>query len=340
MARSISFGTDKSKSDLMHNTREYIADNVDPARIKNDVILKRETLQEAYENCFGAAQAEYNAKQKRSDRKINDYFENLFDMSASDKQQTRNPLINKHKNQSYYENLVQIGDMFDTHCVNDPRTAGKAKQALMSYYNGDSRLGIKSYAERNPQFYVFDAVIHMDENTPHLHLAYVPLAMGYKNGMSVQNSHDKALKQMDYERHTDYILQEREIFREICKSYGLEPKEREDEKGRGHTYSTREYRQNAEQIRKADAERLMPAVEPEKPVEAPERSYKSHKQSGKQKPVEATTEAVKEHTGFTRFSYFSEKQKIREEMQLEQRIAEAQNLYDDQSEDYENDLEA
>ena len=338
MARSISFGTDKSKSDLMHNTREYIADNVDPARIKNDVILKRETLQEAYENCFGAAMEEYNAKQKRSDRKINNYFENLFGVSASDKQQTRNTLINKHKNQSYYENLVQIGDMFDTHCVNDPKAAGLAKQALTAYFNGDPRLGIKSYAERNPQFYVFDAVIHMDENTPHLHLAYIPVATNYKNGMSVQNSHDKALKQMDYERHTDYILQEREIFREICKSYGLEPKEREDEKGRGHTYSTKEYRQNAEQIRKADAERLMPAVaptEPEKPLEAPERSYKSHKQAGKQKPVETSTET---HTGFTRFSYFSEKQKIREEMQLEQRIAEAQNLYDDQSDGYDKDI--
>ena len=337
MARSISFGTDKSKSDLMHNTREYIADNVDPARIKNNVILKRETLQEAYENCFGAATAEYNAKQKRSDRKINNYFENLFGVSASDKQQTRNTLINKHKNQSYYENLVQIGDMFDTHCVNDPKAAGLAKQALTAYFNGDPRLGIKSYAERNPQFYVFDAVIHMDENTPHLHLAYIPVATNYKNGMSVQNSHDKALKQMDYERHTDYILQEREIFREICKSYGLEPKEREDEKGRGHTYSTKEYRQNAEQIRKADAERLMPAVAPTEPATAPTMSYRSHKQSGKKAPVEAPTKPV-EHTGFTRFNYSEAKQKIREEMQLEQRIAEAQNLYDDQSDGYDKDI--
>lgn len=277
---------------------------------------------------------QYNAKQKRSDRKINDYFENLFDMSASDKQKTRNPLRNKHKNQSFYENIIQVGDMLNTNCVNDPQTAKLAKNALIAYFDGDPRRGIKSYAERNPQFYVFDAVVHMDENTPHLHLAYIPVATNYKNGMSVQNSHDKALKQMGYERHTDYILQEREIFREICKSYGLEPKEREDEKGRGHTYSTKEYRQNAEQIRKADAERLMPAVEPEKPVETPTKSYKSHKQSGKQKPVEKLVE----HTGFTRFNYSEAKQKIREEMQLEQRIAEAQNLYDDQSDGYDKDI--
>ena len=114
MARSITIAKGTGHSDLMHNTREHIAENVDPARIKNNVILKRETLQEAYENCFGAAQAEYNAKQKRSDRKINDYFENLFGVSASDKQKTRNVLINKDKCKSFYENIIQVGDLNDT----------------------------------------------------------------------------------------------------------------------------------------------------------------------------------------------------------------------------------
>lgn len=328
----------------MHNTREYIADNVDPARIKNDVILKRETLQEAYENCFGAAMEEYNAKQKRSDRKINNYFENLFGVSASDKQQTRNPLINKHKNQSYYENLVQIGDMFDTHCVNDPQTAKLAKNALITYFDGDPRRGIKSYAERNPQFYVFDAVVHMDENTPHLHLAYIPVATGYKNGMSVQNSHDKALKQMGYERHTDYILQEREIFREICKSYGLEPREKEQEKGRGHTYSVKEYKEKATQIRKSDAERikgLMPAVAPTEPATAPTMSYRSHKQSGKKAPVEAPTKPTEASTGFKPFSR-SEFLKQEQEMLQREREQQAEALYNvaETDKDIEADLEA
>lgn len=342
MSRGISFGTDKSKSDLMHNTREYVAKNVDPARIKDDVILKRETLQEAYESCFGQATAEYNAKQKRKDRKIDDYFENLFGVSADDKQKTRNVLINKDKCKSYYENLVQIGDMFNTNCVNDPQTAKLAKNALITYVNGDPRLGIKSYAERNPQFYVFDASIHMDESTPHLHLCYIPVATSYQRGMKCQNGHDKALKQMGYERHTDYVEREREIFREICKSYGLEPREKGEEKGRGHTYSVKEYKANAEQIREADKklrEADMPAVaptEPEKHVEAPERSYRSHKQAGKQKPVETPT---KTSTGITRFNYYAEKQKNMQEMVAQQREREqqAEALY---NAGYDNDIEA
>ena len=343
MARSISMGSGKGdvRSDLMHNTRVYIADNVDREMIKYDVILKRQTLTSAYGDCFGAAQKEYNSKQKRKDRKINDYFTHLFGVSADDPeftQKTRNPLKNKNKNQSYYENILQIGDRDDTGRKSNPQAAKLAKQALIAYVNGDPRLGIKSYAERNPNFYVFDAVVHMDESTPHLHLCYIPVATDYKKGMSVQHSHDMALKQMGYKRHTDYVEQEREVFRKICKSYGLDPKAREAEQSRGHTYSVKEYKEKATQIRKSDAERikgLMPAVAPTEPATAPTMSYRSHKQSGKKAPVEAPTKPV-EHTGFTRFNYSEAKQKIRDEMQRE-REQQAEALY---SEGNENDIEA
>lgn len=88
----------------------------------------------------------------------------------------------------------------------------------------------------------------------------------------------------------------------------------------------------------AEAKRLMPAVaptEPEKPVEEHILKYRSHKQTGKQKPVEAPTKPV-EHTGFTRFNYSEAKQKIRDEMQRE-REQQAEALY---SEGNENDIEA
>lgn len=68
----------------------------------------------------------------------------------------------------YYENVIQIGDMYDTGVKSNPQAVEKAKQALIEYFNG--------YAERNPQFYVFDVVIHMDESTPQLHLCYIPWA--------------------------------------------------------------------------------------------------------------------------------------------------------------------
>ena len=340
MARSITIAKGTGDSDLMHDTREHIAENVDSARIKNNVILKRETLQEAYENCFGAATAEYNAKQKRSDRKINNYFENLFGVSANDKQKTRNPLINKDKCRSYYENIIQIGDLNDTGIKSNPKAAEKAKQALTAYFNGDPRLGIKSYAERNPQFYVFDATVHMDESTPHLHLCYVPVATGYKRGLAVQNGHDKALKQMGYETNVDYLLQEREVFRMICKSYGLDPKAREAEQSRGHTYSVKEYKEKATQIRKSDAERikgLMPAVAPTEPATAPTMSYRSHKQSGKKAPVEAPTKPTKASTGFKPFSrseFLKQEQEMLQREREQQAEAFLEDMQNSQNDDY------
>ena len=340
MARSITIAKGTGDSDLMHDTREHIAENVDSARIKNNVILKRETLQEAYENCFGAEQAEYNAKQKRKDRKIDDYFENLFGVSANDKQKTRNPLINKDKCRSYYENIIQIGDLNDTGIKSNPKAAEKAKQALTAYFNGDPRLGIKSYAERNPNFYLFDATVHMDESTPHLHLCYVPVATGYKRGLAVQNGHDKALKQMGYETNVDYLLQEREVFRMICKSYGLDPKAREAEQSRGHTYSVKEYKEKATQIRKSDAERikgLMPAVAPTEPATAPTMSYRSHKQSGKKAPVEAPTKPTKASTGFKPFSrseFLKQEQEMLQREREQQAEAFLEDMQNSQNDDY------
>ena len=36
---------------------------------------------------------------------------------------------------------------------------------------------------------------HADEATPHIHLDFVPVATGYKQGLDVQNGFDKALMQ-------------------------------------------------------------------------------------------------------------------------------------------------
>lgn len=53
----------------------------------------------------------------------------------------------------------------------------------------------ESFQARNPQLRVFNAVIHMDEETPHLHLDFVPFATGQKRGLSTRVSLTKALEQ-------------------------------------------------------------------------------------------------------------------------------------------------
>ena len=103
---------------------------------------------------------------------------------------------------------------------------------------------MQDFQQRNPNFYVFNAVKHMDEKTPHIHLNYIPVADYYKRGMKVQNGHAKALEQMGFGNRKNSIDEwrknERVILRELCKKHGIELAE--EIKGRGKTLTPNEYK--------------------------------------------------------------------------------------------------
>ena len=63
------------------------------------------------------------------------------------------------------------------------------KECLREYMEG--------FQERNPNFYVFNAVMHLDESTPHLHIDYIPVGH-FKNGLEVRNAKNKALEEMNF----------------------------------------------------------------------------------------------------------------------------------------------
>ena len=64
----------------------------------------------------------------------------------------------------------------------------------------------KTFQERNPNLYLFNCVMHLDEATPHLHIDYIPVAHGYKTGMETRNSLTKALQQMGFAQAHRYPL--------------------------------------------------------------------------------------------------------------------------------------
>lgn len=238
--RRISYARGKGK--LRHNNREMISPNVDKARIKDNIELKRQSLADAYEEIFGDAVAEYNAKQRRSDRKISDYFEKMFGVRA-DTMRADTVIKNDNKQQSFYEYVVGVGTMHDTGYASSPEAAKVAVECLREYMAG--------FGERNPQFHVFNAVIHQDEATPHLHYDMIPYADGMKKGMTRQQGINKALEQMGYgtgkQAIANFTQSERKVFREICEAHGIEIAE--ETKGRGQTYSCEEYRQTADKNR-------------------------------------------------------------------------------------------
>lgn len=70
----------------------------------------------------------------------------------------------------------------------------------------------------------------MDETTPHLHIDYIPVADGYKNGMKTRNSISKALQQMGFEKGKgrydseviDWEARERNSLMSLCRERGIE----------------------------------------------------------------------------------------------------------------------
>ena len=191
MTMSFSKGK-KSETSIKHNNRSLNVDKFDFDKVGhkhikseftglNEVLIHR-NIRDIYEKEFGQAVKDYNAKQKRKDRKIDNYYSKV-----------------KHsKNQrTQIEFIVQVGNVDDY--KND-------KNRITSSLWQDSKKILENYFEnfqkRNPNLIPYNAVIHMDEATPHLHLNVVPVAhlKNVKRGLTVKPSLDRALEEEGYQK--------------------------------------------------------------------------------------------------------------------------------------------
>ncbi len=240
------------KGSLSHNNRCFFAKNVDTSRTPQNVEIVRIPLAKAYDDLFSKSVERYNDKQTRKCRRIDtDYFFHLFNHKVCDY-----TLVANNKQKSFYEDLVQVGDMHDTGCGTPD--AEIVKQCLIEY--------AEHYIKNNPNFYVFNAVIHMDEATPHLHINYIPVGH-YSKGLDTRNAMAKALEEMGYtgvNAATKWREHERAVFTEICKSHGLEIAA--PQKSRGYNFTVDEYKDIQEE-KKRLTEELQPLREMELAVD-------------------------------------------------------------------------
>lgn len=58
---------------------------------------------------------------------------------------------------------------------------------------------MQNFQKRNPNLYVFSAHLHMDEETPHLHIDFVPYTTGSKRRLDTKVSLEQALKTQGFE---------------------------------------------------------------------------------------------------------------------------------------------
>lgn len=156
------------KGSVNHNTRAFTAKNVDKNRSADNVEFCQEDIKQVYHKLFDEARERYNAKQKRKDRMIDNYYEK----------------IRRGKQEKlFHEVIFQIGNKNDMNAKSEDGLL--AKRILTEFMD--------EFQARNPYLYVFSAHLHMDEETPHLHIDFVPYITGSKRGLDTRVSLKSAL---------------------------------------------------------------------------------------------------------------------------------------------------
>lgn len=172
--------------------------HIDPNKLHE--IWHDEKVGQAYKRIFGPSVNEYNARQKRPDRKIRNYHSAVRKSSR------------KH---DVYELVVQIGGK-----DNAPEESLGYK-ILREYTDG--------WSGRNPNLEVIGAYYHADEKgAPHVHIDYVPVAHGYVRGPSLQPGLTKALGEQGFflskegTAQAQFVQRENNVLESICRHYGLD----------------------------------------------------------------------------------------------------------------------
>lgn len=187
-----------------HNSRQFHAKNTDPERSDLNIEYCNDRIQNVYHELFDEALERYNAKQKRSDRKIENYYEKI----RSGKQE-----------KTFHEIILQIGNRED---MNAQSENGQLAARVLDEY-------MRDFQKRNPQLRVFSAHLHMDEATPHLHIDFVPFITGSKRGLDIRVSLKKALEAQGFTggsrsdtEWNQWVASEKQVLASVMERYGIQ----------------------------------------------------------------------------------------------------------------------
>lgn len=137
--------------------------------------LIHEDVECAYKRLFDEALSEYNEKQKKPCRRIASYYEHIK---------------GSKEHHAVYEAIIGVYGK-DEYGKEAPNAISRSDcTRLLKEY-------LKQFQAENPQLNVIGAYIHADEEGkyPHMHLDFIPVAQGNKNGLSKKVSLKGALQQ-------------------------------------------------------------------------------------------------------------------------------------------------
>ena len=177
---TLSFKTNPRQTNIRHNNREltekeFKSDahkHIQREKSKYNIQIVKRDIKDVYHELFDDALNAYNAKQKRKDRKIDDYYKHV--------QKSKNLDLQR-------EFIVTVGNKADWERLSFEEKQ-EVGEALERY--------VRDFNERHDNMTIYNAIVHLDEaGAPHAHFNVVPTATGYKNGLAVQPSFRKALEQ-------------------------------------------------------------------------------------------------------------------------------------------------
>lgn len=218
----------KDLSDVnKHNLRDY--DNqrelIRTIYGTNDIV---NDVKQVYAAEFEQARIEYNQKQTREDRKIEDYFKKVCES----------------QNDIACEIIIELGDM---DFWNDKDKKYRLK--MIDVYNEQ----VKDLIKIVPDFKIANATIHFDEVSPHMHIVGVPVSYDCKRGMKKQ-----VVKSKLFTKTT--LTQIQDKMRNACiksfnKFYDMDFKLKEKQKGRNQDINVNDmgnYREIKKQIKQKE----------------------------------------------------------------------------------------
>ena len=209
-----------------HNLRNYDneKDLIRVIRGTNDIV---NDVKDLYLEEFEEARIEYNNKQTRNDRKIDNYFMK----------------INESQNDLACEIIVELGDM--------DFWKDKDKQyrlRMIDVYNEQVNDLIKIL----PTFKIANATIHFNEISPHMHIVGVPIIENCTRGMKKQVGKSQLFTKESLTKIQDKMRNA--CIKSFNKFYGMDIKLKEKQKGRNQDINVKDM-SNYTNIKKQLAEK-------------------------------------------------------------------------------------
>ena len=208
---SLSVTHSDNKINVQHNNRDFEEKewghttnaHIDRSLSQYNTTFIKQDIKEAYQEAFGEALDEYNAKQKRQDRKIDDYYEYVKGLNDGHKKKGKGKATTKYNVQD--EIILTVGnkaywDDIHSRIIGSIHDKTEAEKVFIEYKKKQSdeifKEFLKDFQAKHKHLHVFNAVAHYDEKgAPHMHLTFFGKAEGLKKGLRLQPRTTRAVAQ-------------------------------------------------------------------------------------------------------------------------------------------------